>query len=171
MKTLLCDPPKNLHDNIFDADIITLHCPLQEDTRHLANDDFFKKMKKGSWLINAARGGVCDSEALRRALQSEHLAGAIIDVWENEPNIDTTLLPLIKIATPHIAGHNAEARINAANMIIKAVGEYFKVKINELKGYEAKSGGIYNIQKDDSEFRKEPTKFTEIRNGYKRTFN
>jgi len=170
MKLFLCDPPKNLHDNIFDADIITLHCPLQEDTRHLVNDEFFKKMKKGAWLINAARGAVCDSEDLRRALQSGHLAGAIVDVWENEPNIDTSLLPLIKIATPHIAGHSAEARINAANMLIKAIGDFFNIHIDELKIENIANNGLYNIRKDDTDFRKEPKNFTEIRNIYRRIY-
>ncbi|MCL2284230.1 MAG: 4-phosphoerythronate dehydrogenase [Fibromonadales bacterium] len=170
MKMFFCDPPKNLNDNIFDADIITLHCPLQEDTWHMANDEFFRKMKKGAWLINAARGAVCDSEALRRALQSGHLGGAVIDVWENEPNIDTTLLPLVKIATPHIAGHSAEAKINAANMIINAVGEYFKINIDGLKNKETANSGLYDIRKDDADFRKEPENFTKIRNLYNRRY-
>ncbi len=175
MRLLLCDPPKNLNDNIFDADIITLHTPLEKGgkypTWHLANEEFFKKMKKGAWLINAARGAVCSSAALRQALQCRHLGGAIIDVWENEPNIDESLLPLIEIATPHIAGHSAEAKINVANMLIKAIGEYFNIE--ELKNKtlplpQDSGNGSYSIRKDDSDFRKEPKKFTEIRNGYKR---
>jgi len=175
MRLLLCDPPKNLNDNIFDADIITLHTPLEKGgkypTWHLAGEEFFRKMKKGAWLINAARGAVCDSEALRQALQGKHLGGAVIDVWENEPGIDETLLPLIEIATPHIAGHSTEAKINAANMLIKSVGEFFNIE--ELKNKtlsipQNADNGSYSIRKDDSDFRKEPKKFTEIRNGYNR---
>jgi erythronate-4-phosphate dehydrogenase len=173
MRLLLCDPPKNLNDNIFDADIITLHTPLEKGgkypTWHLAGEEFFRKMKKGAWLINAARGAVCDSEALRQALQSKHLGGAVIDVWENEPCIDESLLPLIEIATPHIAGHSTEAKINAANMLIKSVGEFFNIE--ELKNKtlpipQNSGNGSYSIRKDDSDFRKEPKKFTEIRNRY-----
>jgi len=175
MRLLLCDPPKNLNDDIFDADIITLHTPLEKGgkypTLHLANEEFFRKMKKGAWLINAARGAVCDSEALRQALQGKHLGGAVIDVWENEPGIDETLLPLIEIATPHIAGHSTEAKINAANMLIKSVGEFFNIE--ELKNKtlpipQNSGNGSYSIRKDDLDFRKEPKKFTEIRNGYNR---
>jgi len=175
MRLLLCDPPKNLNDDIFDADIITLHTPLEKGgkypTWHLASEEFFRKMKKGAWLINAARGAVCDSEALRQALQGRHLGGAVIDVWENEPGIDETLLPLIEIATPHIAGHSTEAKINAANMLIKSVGEFFNIE--ELKNKtlpipQNSGNGSYSIRKDDSDFRKEPKKFAEIRNGYNR---
>jgi len=177
MRLLLCDPPKNLNDNIFDADIITLHTPLEKNgeypTHHLVNENFFQKMKKGAWLINAARGAVCNSEALRQALQSKYLGGAIIDVWENEPCIDESLLPLIEIATPHIAGHSAEAKINAANMLIKYIGEYFNVE--ELKNKtlpvpQNSGNGSYLIRKDDLNFRKEPKKFTEIRNVYNRFY-
>jgi len=177
MKLLLCDPPKNLNDNIFDADIITLHTPLEKGgkypTWHLANEEFFRKMKKGAWLINAARGAVCDSEALRQALQSKYLGGAVIDVWENEPCIDESLLPLIEIATPHIAGHSTEAKINAANMLIKSTCDFFNVE--ELKNKtipipQNSGNGNYSIRKDDSDFRKEPKKFAEIRNGYNRFY-
>ncbi|MCL2207523.1 MAG: hypothetical protein FWB90_05435, partial [Fibromonadales bacterium] len=78
--------------------------------------------------------------------------------------------PLIKIATPHIAGHSAEAKINAANMLIKAVGIFFKIHIEELKIENTTNNGLYNIHKDDADFRKEPKKFTEIRNGYRRVY-
>jgi erythronate-4-phosphate dehydrogenase len=174
MRLFLCDPPKNLNENIFEADIITLHVPLENGgkhpTYHIANRDFFNKMKRGAWFINAARGAVCNSKSLRNALQSEHLGGAIIDVWENEPNIDESLLPLIEIATPHIAGHSAEAKIKAANMLINSIGKYFNIR--ELKNktllMQQSSSSGYSIRKDDLNFRKEPKKFTEIRNSYKR---
>ena len=177
MKLLFCDPPKNLNDNVFDADIITLHIPLEKGgkypTYHLTDENFFRKMKKGAWLINAARGAVCNSEALRQALQSKHLGGAVIDVWENEPSIDESLLPLVEIATPHIAGHSTEAKINAANMLIKSVGGFFNIdglKNKILPRPQNSGNNIYSIRKDDSDFRKEPKKFTEIRNGYERIY-
>jgi len=179
IKPLLCDPPKNLNDDIFEADIITLHTPLEKrgkyPTYHLANGDFFKKMKRGAWFINTARGAVCDSSALRNALQSKHLGGAVVDVWENEPNIDTSLLPLIEIATPHIAGHNIEAKINANKMIVNSLGNFFG--IDGLKRWEKsriesegpESGDLsYPIRIDDANFRKNPADFSKIRNGYKR---
>jgi len=178
MQLLLSDPPKNLNENIFEADIITLHVPLEKNgkypTYYLINENFFQKIKRGAWLINTARGAVCNSGALKQALQSRYLGGAIIDVWENEPDIDESLLPLIEIATPHIAGHNAEAKINAANILINSIGDYFNIK--ELKNKalplpQNLNNGIYSIRKDSSDFRKEPKKFTEIRNNYKRIYN
>jgi len=179
MKLLLCDPPKHLNDNIFEADIITFHTPLEKrgkyPTYHLANEVFFRKMKHGAWFINTARGAVCDSEALRNALQSKHLSGAVIDVWENEPNIDISLLPLIEIATPHIAGHNIEAKINANRMIINSLGNFFG--IDDLKKWEkgqitakelAGSDLIYPIRTDDAKFRENPGDFVKFRNEYRR---
>jgi erythronate-4-phosphate dehydrogenase len=103
-------------------------------------------------------------------LQSGHLGGAVADVWEHEPNIDESLLPLIEIATPHIAGHSAAAKINAANMLINSVGSFFNIeslKTRTLPVPQRSSDG-YSIRKDDSDFRKEPWKFAEIRDLYKR---
>jgi len=175
MRLLLCDPPKNLNDNIFDADIITLHTPLETGgkypTKHLADKKFFCKAKQGAWFINAARGAVCDSEALREALQSKHLGGAVIDTWENEPNIDASLLPLIEIATPHIAGHSAEAKINANKMMVDSLCNFFGID-NMSIGFNTchSKAGIYSIRADDLAFRKKPENFTEIRNKYERIY-
>jgi erythronate-4-phosphate dehydrogenase len=180
MQILQCDPPKNLNDNIFDADIITLHIPLEKrgeyPTEYLANKDFFSKMKRKAWLINTARGAVCDSGDLQNALRSKHLGGAVIDVWENEPFINQSLLPLIEIATPHIAGHNIEAKINASRMVVNSLGIFFK--IDDLKKWEAKdqiatdelsSGDLsYSIRADDAKFRKNPSDFVKLRNEYRR---
>jgi len=174
MRLLLCDPPKNLNDNIFDADIITLHTPLETGgkypTKHLANRVFFEKTKKGTWFINAARGAVCNSEALREALQSKHLGGAVIDTWENEPNIDGSLLPLIEIVTPHIAGHSTQAKINANKMIIDSLFKFFGMECSIRFDIPSNKTGKYSIRADDLVFRKNPENFTEIRNGYERIY-
>jgi len=174
MTLLLCDPPKNLNDDIFAADIITLHTPLETEgkypTKHLANKEFFSKIKQGAWFINAARGAVCNSEALREALQSKHLGGAVIDTWENEPNIDTSLLPLIEIATPHIAGHSAEAKINANKMIVDSLCNFFGLDCAPHFDIPSNKTGNYSIRADDLVFRKNPENFTEIRNRYERVY-
>ena len=174
MRILLCDPPKNLNDDIFEADIITLHTPLEiggkYPTKHLANKEFFCKTKRGAWIINAARGAVCDSEALREALQSKHLGGAVIDTWENEPSIDASLLPLVEIATPHIAGHSTEAKINANKMIVDSLCKFFGMECSTLFDVSNNKIGSYSIRTDDLAFRKNPENFTEIRNGYKRIY-
>ena len=174
MRLLLCDPPKNLSDDIFSADIITLHTPLEtggaHPTLHLASREFFGKAKKGAWLINAARGAVCDSEALREALQSGRLGGAVIDTWENEPDIDASLLPLVEIATPHIAGHSAEAKINAGRMVAGSLLQFFGIEQKASFGDCPKKTGIYSIRADDLAFRKNPELFTEMRNKYERSY-
>jgi len=174
MRLLLCDPPKNLNDNIFDADIITLHTPLETrgkyPTKHLVNKEFFSKTKQGTWLINAARGAVCNGEALREALQSKHLGGAVIDTWENEPNIDTSLLPLIEIATPHIAGHSTEAKINANKMIVNSLCKFFGMECTVHFNISINKTRNYSIRADDLAFRKNPENFTEIRNRYERIY-
>lgn len=99
------------------ADVISLHCPLNEATRNLFNPATFVQMKPGSILINTARGALVDSAALVAALESGHLAGAAIDVLAKEPPRDGD--PLLDytgtnlIVTPHIAWATNEARQNA----------------------------------------------------------
>lgn len=95
-----------LEELISTADIITLHCPLTEETKGLINEERISKMKEGAYLINAARGPVVDSEALATALNEGKIAGAAADVFEIEPPLDTAH-PLLHakniIVTPHIA--------------------------------------------------------------------
>lgn len=99
------------------ADVISLHCPLNERTRNLFNDDTLARMKPGAFLINTARGGLVDSAALVAALEAGHLAGAAIDVLAKEPPRDGD--PLLDysgdnlIVTPHVAWATNEARQNA----------------------------------------------------------
>lgn len=96
----------SLEDLLSRSDIISLHCPLNEDSRHLINRDTICKMKQGAYLINASRGPVVDSQALADALNSGYLSGAGIDVFENEPPLDPSH-PLLNckntMVTPHVA--------------------------------------------------------------------
>jgi D-3-phosphoglycerate dehydrogenase len=97
------------------SDMITLHVPLTASTKALLNADAFAKMKKGAFIVCAARGGVIDEEALLAALDSGHVAGAALDVFGTEPPGATPLVSHPKVvATPHIGAQTAEAQERAA---------------------------------------------------------
>lgn len=140
MRVLLNDPPlvRQTHDPkylpldaLMEADVITLHTPLthegEDATFHLFDAARLQKMKRGSVLINTSRGAVVDNVALKTALQSGHHAAAILDVWENEPNIDAELLHLVEIGTPHIAGYSLDGKLNGTYQIYLAACEFLGV--------------------------------------------
>jgi len=144
IRVLLNDPPRSrtegredfvtLEELVESSDIITMHVPLNRDgvdkTFHMADEPFFKRMKKGSWFINSSRGEVAKTEAVKDALKSGHLAGAILDVWENEPHIDAELTAMADIATPHIAGYSADGKANGTAMSVQAISRYFNLGLN-----------------------------------------
>lgn len=99
------------------CDVVSIHVPLTEETRHMFNKDTFLKMKKGSFLINTARGPVVDEHDLVEVLRSGHLQGAALDVFDNEPNIEPELVGMENvILTPHIASATYEARKKMAEL-------------------------------------------------------
>lgn len=106
-----------VHDVFAQSDVISLHCPLNEASYHLVNRETLALMKRGSWLLNTARGPLVDEEALLEALQSGQLAGAGLDVLSQEPPRDGNKLiehPAV-IVTPHIAWSSFEARQRLMN--------------------------------------------------------
>jgi glycerate dehydrogenase len=118
------DPDEGRHDFkdiLRDADVISLHCPLTDDTRGLIGANELKLMKPNAVLINTARGGLVDSSALVEALQKRTIAAAAVDVLPQEPPINGD--PLLDyggdnlIITPHIAWATVEARQNAINEV------------------------------------------------------
>ena len=144
MRILLNDPPraeKEKNADIFvdletikhKADFITFHTPLTKTgeykTHHLADDDFFATLRKKPFIINAARGGVTGNEALKKAIQENKISGAVIDCWENEPNIDIELLEMAEIATPHIAGYSADGKWTATKMSLENLNDFFGLNI------------------------------------------
>ncbi|HYL97527.1 MAG TPA: phosphoglycerate dehydrogenase [Blastocatellia bacterium] len=110
------------------ADFITVHTPLTEETRGIIGREAFKKMKDGVRVINCARGGLVDEKALAEAMKSGKVAGAALDVFEQEPPPkDNPLLGLDEvIVTPHLGASTEEAQISVANIVAEQLIEYFK---------------------------------------------
>lgn len=118
-----------LDELLAQSDIVSLHCPLTDQTRHLINKERIEMMKQGAILINTARGPVADSEAVAQALRSGHLAGAGIDVFESEPPIATDH-PLLgcpnTIVTPHIAFASHESMLARAEIVFDNIDKWMK---------------------------------------------
>ena len=113
-----------LGDMLPQADFITIHVPLTPHTRHMISTKEFNLMKHGVNLIDCSRGGVIDQEALYQALISGKVAGAALDVFEEEPPKNSKLLTLNNvIATPHMGAQTFEAQFKASIQIAKAVIE------------------------------------------------
>lgn len=134
LKVLLNDPPKNIGvsldasegiepfsgGEIADCDIITFHVPLDESTHHLCSESFLSRCKPNALIINAARGGVVDEQAL---LRSGH--PYILDTWENEPHIHTEVLQHAYRASMHIAGYSVEGKRNASQTCLDIIAQSF----------------------------------------------
>jgi len=118
---------RELDTLISEADVITLHVPLVSQTKHLINRERIAKMKDGAIIINAARGGIVDEEALYEALKSGKLYGAALDVYENEPLKESKLFELDNIVlTPHIGAQAKEGQIRAGIEVAKKIAEALK---------------------------------------------
>lgn len=145
MRVVLNDPPRmrnespcgfvSLEGIMREADIITFHVPLsfngQDKTFHMVNDEFLKNVNSGTLIINTSRGEVIDTRALKNAKQSGKIDGAVLDVWENEPDIDTDMLQLADIVTPHIAGYSADGKANGTAMSVQALSKFFGLELND----------------------------------------
>ena len=135
-EVLRCDPPRaaaegeegfcSLEYLLENSDIVTMHVPLDETTRGMADETFFALMKPGAIFINAARGEVINEEALIAA--SPKLGAVVIDTWCNEPKINQDLLEVADIATPHIAGYSYQGKENATIMAVRAVARHLGFK-------------------------------------------
>lgn len=103
---------ENLDDAIPQADFVTMHMPLTDATRHMLNADRLRRMKKGARIVNCARGGLVDETALAENLASGHLAGAALDVFEEEPPPASSPLRAAPnvVFTPHLGASTAEAQ-------------------------------------------------------------
>ncbi len=114
--------PVNLDELLEKSDIITMHMPLTSDSRNLLNAAAFSKMKKGAFIVCAARGGVIDEEALLAALNEGKVSGAALDVFATEPPGQTELVAHPRVIdSPHIGAQTVEAQARAANDIAEEV--------------------------------------------------
>jgi len=107
-----------------EADFITVHTPLTAETRHMIGAKEIASMKRGVRLLNCARGGIIDAAALQQALASGQVAGAALDVYEQEPPKDNPLLKLDQVvATPHLGASTQEAQLNVAIEVARQVAD------------------------------------------------
>lgn len=162
-----------------ESDIITFHVPMVMDgkypTFHLADKEFFMKLSHKPYIINTSRGAVVDNQALKVALSQGKVRQAIIDTWENEPNIDLELLNQVYIGTPHIAGYSADGKVNADNMALEALCNFFNLR-KPKKIYppsltsDIKDNGnpldLYNPLRDSEKLKENPEKFEFFRGNY-----
>ncbi len=130
---------RNLEELIRTSDIVSLHLPYSPEVHHMFNRETFGMMKKGSIFINVARGGLMDEEALADSLDSGHLFGSGLDVFENEPVVNQRLTKMDNvIMTPHTGSATHSARSGMGQMVIKNVEQALSGKtpdnlIPELK--------------------------------------
>ncbi|HET7577898.1 MAG TPA: phosphoglycerate dehydrogenase [Bacillales bacterium] len=126
----------SLDEAMENADFLTVHTPLIKETHHLIGQDQFEKMKPGVRIVNCARGGIIDETALYEAIRKGKVAGAALDVFEEEPPLDNPLLKLPEVVvTPHLGASTAEAQENVAVDVSEEVlrilrGEPFKNAVN-----------------------------------------
>ena len=135
MNVLVNDPPRAEREGNAgfvpleriqrEADFVTFHVPLTHSgpyrTEHLADGDFFRGLKRKPFFFNTSRGDVADESALKNAIRTGRISGAVLDVWHNEPDIDRELLSLVDFGTPHIAGYSADGKANGTAMAVEAV--------------------------------------------------
>lgn len=193
---LRCDPPRaaaegpegfcSLEYLLANSQIVTMHTPLDETTRGMADADFFMQLQPGAIFINASRGEVMDEAALKEVYPK--LGAAIIDTWNHEPDVDEELIDLVDVATPHIAGYSYQGKQNGTASAVQSVARHFGIEelydfypendvpdhepvLLDLKG--KKQGEIaavfqynYPIFTDDFRFRMEPGNFEKMRSNY-----
>ncbi|KAA6315601.1 hypothetical protein EZS27_033967, partial [termite gut metagenome] len=193
MRVLINDLPRQEKEGISqftnlttiarECDVITFHTPLYGEgkykTHHLADEMFFRLLRRRPVIINTSRGEVVDTGALLNALDTGVVSDAVIDVWEGEPVINRTLLEKAVIATPHIAGYSADGKANATRMSLQAICNHFGVvasfevtppsprnPIIHAKNYDEALLKIYNPQTDSRALTANPEQFEKLREEY-----
>ena len=204
MKVLLNDPPRaraegsegfvSLDELMQRSDIVTLHVPLtmegEDATWHLFDAARIARLRRDQFLFNSSRGPVVDEQALKAALKAKTLRGAVLDVWEVEPEIDRELMNLLEYATPHIAGYSADGKANGTTMSVRTVASVLGLPLTDwtASGVPAPAQGLsftldaagkrtqevlteailytYDVQKDTDALRAAPETFEKLRGDY-----
>jgi len=180
-KVLLSDPPLGIGLPLEQlaplCDIITFHTPLTREgeypTYHLCDANILRLCKPGTLIINAARGGIIDEQALLSTLNTKHSTlnyKTAIDCWENEPNLNQDLLKHVDLASFHIAGYSIQGKMNASEMCLRAFCEFFSLpilsinkKVVPLQGDSA-PGWLKRIS---AQLKAAPEHFEQLRKQYK----
>lgn len=184
-RTICCDPPREerehlgfreLEEVLKEADIVTLHTPLNATTHHLINLKNISLLRPGATLINASRGECVATEATTR-----NDLIYCTDVWEHEPHIDSHYLSKSIIATPHIAGYSAQGKANASAMAIQALASHFKLPLTDWRPSEVKTvepraisweemcatiAQYCDLESESRGLRNDASRFEEMRNNY-----
>ncbi len=202
-KVLLNDPPRARREGadkfcsldylLSNSDIVTFHTPLirqgEDATFHLMDESKLALLKKGAVVINSSRGEVCETRAMLKGLDNGQISRLVLDVWENEPNIDSKLHNKVWIGTPHIAGYSVDGKSNGSTMTIHAIARKFGLPLqdwqptslpvpdypfihldnNSEPAYLTAAKAIlrtYDILEDDKRLREDPEDFEKQRGSY-----
>ena len=179
-KVLLSDPPLGIGMSLEElaplCDVLTFHTPLTREgehpTYHLCDANILRRCQPNTLIINAARGGVIDEQALLATLNTKLSTlnyTTAIDCWENEPNLNQELLKKVDLASFHIAGYSIQGKMNASEMCLRAFCEFFSLpilsinkKVVPLQG-DSKKGWLLRITE---QLKATPEHFEQLRKSY-----
>lgn len=195
-RVLKCDPPRQQQEGpdaycsleylLRESNVISLHLPLHKDSYHLANAEFFARMRPGAFFVNASGGDLVDENALIDAIPK--LGPVIIDAWSNEPDINRKLLDMVDIATPHIASYTYQGKQINTSLVVRAIARFFgfeqlydffpvgtekaleSIKLDLRGKLQGEIASVlqynYPIFTDDFMFRLSPDDFVKLREQY-----
>ena len=175
-KMLLSDPPLGIGMSLEElapiCDVLTFHTPLTQEgkypTYHLCNADIFRLCKPNTLIINAARGGVIDEQALLSTVNGQLLT--VIDCWEGEPHLNQELLKKVDLASFHIAGYSIQGKMNASEMCLKAFCEFFSLPILSINKKAVPLQGDSEpgwLKRISDQLKTMPEHFEQLRKQYK----
>jgi erythronate-4-phosphate dehydrogenase len=187
MKILQNDPPLKratksnefieLDDLLKRSDIITFHVPLnltgEDRTLHLLDSEKLSLIRDKSVIINSSRGGVVDNSTITKLIDEKSFT-VVLDVWENEPAINLSLLKKVLFATPHVAGYSYEGKVNGTKMIYNALCNFLNIKPEwqpkplPVEDYQINIEVDYNIEEMFSKILRKIYKISEDDNEMKK---